>query len=258
MLFQSKTQSNRYKRSSIEICVTPTMIWTKLRKWCLRACWKWLWRKSKDSPASMRSHPTRTRIISTWQSQKPFQRLTKVTFPLISSHFHLPLSSSRISLSFLSLLLFPDYHLSFFWPPNVILKGYITEEHRSIVTSSSDGEKSLLQNVSVVGALKSMRRSRSAITIATPGGLRIMSSAMKNRATPLQMKLTSGQQPAPHTSRSKYRTPMTGLRQKAMSVDRMQTITPKVNPANPFSMLRHARAGEPVFSVTGSPIVATS
>lgn len=130
-----------------------------------------------------------------------------------------------------------------------------------MIASSSEGEKSLLQNVSVIGALKStagLRRSRSAATIATPGPQRAMMSAMKSRATPLQTKLTSGQQPAPHTSRSKYRTPMTGLRQKAMSVDRLQTITPKVNPANPFSMLRHARAGEAVFSVTGSPIVAQS
>jgi Borealin len=76
-------------------------------------------------------------------------------------------------------------------------------------------------------------------------------SATKSR-TPLPH-----QQPVPHASRSKYRTPIAGNRKKAMSADRIGTITPKVNPANPFSMLRHARAGEAVFSVTGSPIVAS-
>jgi borealin len=141
-------------------------------------------------------------------------------------------------------------------------EGYITEEQRSILASSSDGEKSMMhQNVSVLGAMRPMRRSRSAMTIATPGPgtSRGMLSAMKTRATPLQAKSSTHlQQPAPHTSRSKYRTPISGLRQKAMSVDRLQTITPKVNPLNPFSMLRHARAGEAIFSLTGSPIVATS
>jgi borealin len=67
----------------------------------------------------------------------------------------------------------------------------------------------------------------------------------------------SKQQTVTHASRSKYRTPLTGLRKKAMSADRLGMITPKVNPANPFSMMRHARAGEAVFSVTGSPIVAS-
>jgi Borealin len=112
--------------------------------------------------------------------------------------------------------------------------------------------------VSVLGSLKSLRRSKSAVNLATPGP-RTMSSAMKNRATPLQSSTSTFNQPtAHHSSRSKYRTPMTGLRQKAISVDRMNTITPKVNPMKPFSMLRHARQGEAVFSLTGSPIVATS
>lgn len=56
--------------------------------------------------------------------------------------------------------------------------------------------------------------------------------------------------------RTKQRTPMVG-RPKAASVDRYQMITPKANPNNPFSILRHARIGEAVFSITGSPIVPT-
>lgn len=81
-----------------------------------------------------------------------------------------------------------------------------------------------------------------------------MMSAIKGR-TPMAHQLQ--QLPVPHTSRSKYRTPMSTMtRQKAISVDRIHTITPKVNPFTPLSMLRHARAGEAVFSVSGSPIVA--
>lgn len=111
--------------------------------------------------------------------------------------------------------------------------------------------------MSIVGPLKklkSRRRSRSVsgLMSATPGP-RTMMSAAKGR-TPLAQSQQL-HQPVPHSSRSKYRTPMSGaIRQKAASADR---ITPKVNPANPFSMLRHARAGEAVFSVTGSPIVAS-
>lgn len=98
-------------------------------------------------------------------------------------------------------------------------------------------------------SMKSLRRSRSAANLAVPGPRAVAMSATKAK-TPLP-------QPAPHASRSKYRTPLHGPRKKAMSADRIGTITPKVNPANPFSMLRHARAGEAVFSVTGSPIVAS-
>lgn len=142
--------------------------------------------------------------------------------------------------------------------PSQTKKGYITEE-KSLIVSSSDemNNKSLVQNVSVVGALRTLRRSKSAVNLATPGP-RAMSSAMKNRATPLQGSVATSNQQTAHSSRSKYRTPMTGVRQKAISVDRMNTITPKVNPMRPFSMLRHARQGEAIFSMTGSPIVATS
>lgn len=124
---------------------------------------------------------------------------------------------------------------------------------KSRATSESESgtaHKSFHQNTSVLGSLKSVRsrrRSKSASSITTPlprGGM----STMKGR-TPL------GQQAVPHTSRSKYRTPVNQVRQKAMSADRINYITPKVNPSNPISMFRHPRAGEAVFSITGSPIV---
>lgn len=98
--------------------------------------------------------------------------------------------------------------------------------------------------------LKSRRRSKSVSTMTTiTPGPKTMMSAAKGK-TPL------GQQPVPHTSRTKYRTPMnSALRTKAVSADRVNTITPKANPANAFSMLRHARAGEAVFAATGSPVL---
>ena len=81
-------------------------------------------------------------------------------------------------------------------------------------------------------------------------GPRTMMSAAKGRTPIVQ------HQPAQHESRSKYRTPLSNFtRQKAASADRIATIIPKANPSHPFSMLRHARAGEAVFSLTGSPIV---
>jgi borealin len=49
--------------------------------------------------------------------------------------------------------------------------------------------------------------------------------------------------------------PTASAQQRAASVDRIESIIPKVNPATPVSILRHARAGELAFSVTGSPIV---
>lgn len=113
--------------------------------------------------------------------------------------------------------------------------------------------KSTHQNLSVVASMKKTqmrRRSKSVSNLPstiTPGP-----RAMKTRG------ITPQAQPAPHTSRSKYRTPISQtIRQKAISCDRINNITPKVNPGNPFSMLRHARAGEAVFSLSGSPIVAS-
>lgn len=125
------------------------------------------------------------------------------------------------------------------------------------MTSGSESvhNKSIHSNISSVGTLKkqqSRRRSKSVgnlSSMVTP-----LPRAMKPRG------VTPAAQPAPHTSRSKYRTPITVskfTRQKAISCDRIYTITPKVNPEFPLSMLRHARAGEAVFSVSGSPIVAT-
>ncbi|XP_021708305.1 borealin isoform X3 [Aedes aegypti] len=60
------------------------------------------------------------------------------------------------------------------------------------------------------------------------------------------------------TSRAKIRTPMTNAR-KAISVDRIYgAITPKVQPNAPLALIRHARLGEPVYSITGSPVITSN
>lgn len=50
---------------------------------------------------------------------------------------------------------------------------------------------------------------------------------------------------------------MTNAR-KAISVDRIYgAITPKVQPNAPLALIRHARLGEPVYSITGSPVITS-
>ncbi|XP_063709988.1 borealin-like isoform X2 [Culicoides brevitarsis] len=84
------------------------------------------------------------------------------------------------------------------------------------------------------------------------GNSMLMSNKAKQRATPL--KQTQSQ----HMSRSKYRTPLQP-RPQTVSVDRMiGLITPKVQPNMPLAILRRPKMGEPVFSVTGSPVISSS
>lgn len=61
-----------------------------------------------------------------------------------------------------------------------------------------------------------------------------------------------------HASRSKFRTPMT--RVKAMSADRgmMAPVTPKVQMDTPLALLRYAKAGEHIISLSGSPVIAAN
>lgn len=61
-----------------------------------------------------------------------------------------------------------------------------------------------------------------------------------------------------HSSRSKFRTPMT--RVKAMSADRglMAPVTPKVQMDTPLALLRYAKAGEHIISLSGSPVIAAN
>lgn len=59
-------------------------------------------------------------------------------------------------------------------------------------------------------------------------------------------------------SRAKAKTPMPN-RPKAISVDRIYgAITPKVQPNSAMAILRHARLGEPVYAITGSPVITAN
>lgn len=58
-------------------------------------------------------------------------------------------------------------------------------------------------------------------------------------------------------SRSKFRTPMTN-RIQSFSADRcMNPVTPKMEAGRTMAMLRYAKQGETVISLSGSPVVAT-
>lgn len=96
------------------------------------------------------------------------------------------------------------------------------------------------------------RRSKSASSLLVPR------SGLK-RMTPM----ANGN----HASRSRMRTPMQQMRAdnvggysargKAQSADRLQIMT-KVQPFTPMAVMRHAKIGEPVFSMTGSPVLSSN
>jgi Borealin len=69
----------------------------------------------------------------------------------------------------------------------------------------------------------------------------------------------SGLQHLTHASRSKVRTPlMINRHPKSNSSDRAyNVITPKVQPNTPLMIMRHARVGEQIFSLSGSPVVTS-
>ncbi|XP_053688134.1 borealin-like [Sabethes cyaneus] len=60
-------------------------------------------------------------------------------------------------------------------------------------------------------------------------------------------------------SRPKFRTPVANNRLQTVSADRaMSLIAPKVQPNTPLAIMRHARIGESIYSVTGSPVITTA
>uniref|UniRef100_A0A336LFA5 CSON008238 protein n=1 Tax=Culicoides sonorensis TaxID=179676 RepID=A0A336LFA5_CULSO len=143
-------------------------------------------------------------------------------------------------------------------------EGYLTEDGTHSNRSSHDQGALITNNCSSarpMGPLasavaKARRASRSADppVSRTPmiGSSLMMSSKAKARATPLL------QSQSQHASRSKYRTPMQP-RATASSVDRVYgLITPKVQPNMPLAILRRAKVGETVFSVTGSPVITAA
>ncbi|XP_049540170.1 borealin-like isoform X2 [Anopheles darlingi] len=111
---------------------------------------------------------------------------------------------------------------------------------------------------------KIRRRSQSAGAITTPHANRSLFPAPQSAMVGKTQIPGPGStlKPIPsaseRTSRAKHKTPMIG-RPKAISADRgYGVITPKVQPYTPLALIRHAKLGESVFSLTGSPVVTSN
>uniref|UniRef100_A0A8W7PUK6 Borealin C-terminal domain-containing protein n=1 Tax=Anopheles coluzzii TaxID=1518534 RepID=A0A8W7PUK6_ANOCL len=118
---------------------------------------------------------------------------------------------------------------------------------------------------------RTRRRSKSTSAIATPTVNRTLflpQSAMAGRlqqpgSTVKALTAASVAAPPPpgseRTSRSKLKSSLATNRPKAISADRgYGVITPKVQPYAALAMIRHAKQGESVFSLTGSPVVTAN
>uniref|UniRef100_A0A336L704 CSON005935 protein n=1 Tax=Culicoides sonorensis TaxID=179676 RepID=A0A336L704_CULSO len=142
--------------------------------------------------------------------------------------------------------------------------GYSTHEDNRNSQSSSNGNTRLpIPKITgpFMSAQMKKRRSRSAQSsvadnVYTPqlnqfnGPLQSRNSHMMKRTGPMSGMLSN------RVSRPRFRTPVMHGRLKAASADRLM-ITPKVQPNTPMALLRHARTGESVFSVTGSPVITS-
>nr|XP_040238848.2 borealin-like isoform X2 [Anopheles coluzzii] len=118
---------------------------------------------------------------------------------------------------------------------------------------------------------RTRRRSKSTSAIATPTVNRTLFLPQSAMAGRLQQPgstvkaLTAAAVAAPpppgseRTSRSKLKSSLATNRPKAISADRgYGVITPKVQPYAALAMIRHAKQGESVFSLTGSPVVTAN
>uniref|UniRef100_A0A182RCX9 Borealin C-terminal domain-containing protein n=1 Tax=Anopheles funestus TaxID=62324 RepID=A0A182RCX9_ANOFN len=107
------------------------------------------------------------------------------------------------------------------------------------------------------------RRSKSTSSITTPHVNRSLytapQSAMVGKTQPpIGSALKSYAPCTERASRSKQKTSLVS-RPKAISADRgYGVITPKVQPYAALAMMRHAKQGESVFSITGSPVVTAN
>ncbi|XP_055628019.1 borealin-like isoform X2 [Toxorhynchites rutilus septentrionalis] len=110
----------------------------------------------------------------------------------------------------------------------------------------------------LASAMKNRRRSKSVSAQPTPSkGHSSILLGIKSKKTFGSNQSIAGD--SNRLSRSKFRTPAIGNRMQAVSADRgMSLITPKVQPNTPMAILRHARLGESVYSVTGSPVITSS
>uniref|UniRef100_A0A182JRS9 Borealin C-terminal domain-containing protein n=1 Tax=Anopheles christyi TaxID=43041 RepID=A0A182JRS9_9DIPT len=143
--------------------------------------------------------------------------------------------------------------------------GYLTEEseHGDTYRIGSLMPSSKARFGPLMSA-RTRRRSKSSSAIATPNVNRSLftmpQSAMAGRIQPgSTVKALAAAAPASErASRSKLKTSL-AARPKAISADRgYAVITPKVQPYAALAMIRHAKQGESVFSITGSPVVTAN
>nr|XP_029713355.1 borealin-like isoform X1 [Aedes albopictus] len=139
-------------------------------------------------------------------------------------------------------------------------EGYLTED-----SATSNRNSDLLSSAKarpygpLASAMKNRRRSKSVSSNSTP------SKQQSSLLYSIKSKKTFGGSQSLYAdsnrlSRSKFRTPVPGSRLKqTVSADRgMTLITPKVQPNTPMAMMRHARLGESIYSITGSPVITAA
>ncbi|XP_065092466.1 borealin-like isoform X2 [Ochlerotatus camptorhynchus] len=138
---------------------------------------------------------------------------------------------------------------------------------KSVRKKSKDDEESENDRLSTMSTSKRMgplmsakyrRRSKSSGAINTSTITSLFHSTTTVDRSILGKTLGSSIVGKDRTSRSKIKTPMPNPRQ-AISVDRIYgKITPKVQPNAPLALIRHARLGEHVYSITGSPVITSN
>lgn len=138
-------------------------------------------------------------------------------------------------------------------------KGYLTEESCQTAKKLPPRPKGPLSSAKQ----KLGRRSNSAssyLTSHTPLISKNQSLLMSSSKILLSSKINTPAKTntSSHSSRSKFRTPMTRI--KAMSADRgmMAPVTPKGQVDTPLALLRYAKAGEHIISLSGSPVIAAN
>nr|XP_040238847.2 borealin-like isoform X1 [Anopheles coluzzii] len=150
--------------------------------------------------------------------------------------------------------------------------GYLTEESEQGDTYRMGSLKpSSKARFGPLMSARTRRRSKSTSAIATPTVNRTLFLPQSAMAGRLQQPgstvkaLTAAAVAAPpppgseRTSRSKLKSSLATNRPKAISADRgYGVITPKVQPYAALAMIRHAKQGESVFSLTGSPVVTAN
>ncbi|XP_038113888.1 borealin isoform X1 [Culex quinquefasciatus] len=138
--------------------------------------------------------------------------------------------------------------------------GYLTEEsdHPERLSAMSSASK----RVGPLMSAKFRRRSKSAGGVTNTST--VNRSLYQNQTATLVDRSALGKTlgtsvlAKDRNSRAKAKTPMPN-RPKAISVDRIYgAITPKVQPNSAMAILRHARLGEPVYAITGSPVITAN